>query len=65
MPHITTCTHCGKAYEESSEETANAPGERLCSECFQSEKAFTKSWRMPALTLTQATGTTGTAAGAL
>jgi len=32
MAHITTCTHCGKAYEETSEETANMP-ERLCPGC--------------------------------
>jgi predicted nucleic acid-binding Zn-ribbon protein len=40
MPHITTCARCGKAYEETSEETANAPAwcsERLCRKC---EKAL-------------------------
>jgi predicted nucleic acid-binding Zn-ribbon protein len=35
MPHITTCTRCGHLYEESSEETANAPGERLCYDCYR------------------------------
>lgn len=34
MPHITTCSKCGKAYEESSEEQANAPG-RLCTPCYR------------------------------
>jgi len=33
MPHITTCTKCGKGYEEHSEEAANAP-ERLCFSCW-------------------------------
>lgn len=37
MPHITTCTKCGCAYEEASEEAANAPAwlpnNRLCSDC--------------------------------
>lgn len=33
MSHITTCTACGKAYEESSEELANDPI-RLCLSCF-------------------------------
>lgn len=36
MPHLTTCTRCGRPYEESSEERANEPawtGERLCHAC--------------------------------
>lgn len=33
MPNITTCTRCGKCYEETSEERANE-AERLCAECF-------------------------------
>ena len=36
MPHITTCTSCGKVYEEQSEEAANHPTERLCPECNES-----------------------------
>ena len=32
MPNITTCTHCGKLYEASSEETANERV-RLCPTC--------------------------------
>lgn len=32
MPHITTCTRCGSAYEESSEERAHE-AERLCPPC--------------------------------
>lgn len=34
---ITTCTKCGKAYEESSNETANEPG-RLCGPCYFEDK---------------------------
>lgn len=34
MSHITTCTDCGRAYEERSEEAANAP-DRLCASCWQ------------------------------
>ena len=34
MPHITTCTSCGKCYEEVSEELANAP-ERECIPCWR------------------------------
>lgn len=34
MPNITTCTKCGKLYEAFSEEDANAPPPRLCTECF-------------------------------
>jgi len=37
MANITTCTICGHSYEESSEDTANAP-ERLCSACFRQRK---------------------------
>lgn len=33
MSHITTCTACGKPYEESSEEAANDPN-RICLGCF-------------------------------
>lgn len=33
MSHITTCTACGKVYEETSEESANDPN-RTCLECF-------------------------------
>lgn len=33
MAHITTCTSCGKCYEEVSEELANAP-ERECVSCW-------------------------------
>jgi len=32
--NITTCTHCGNAYEESSEERANER-DRLCGTCFE------------------------------
>lgn len=39
MPHITTCTRCGKGYEESSEEAANAP-ERLCHRCWAEDQEF-------------------------
>jgi hypothetical protein len=34
MAHITTCTSCGAAYEESSEEVANAPT-RECPSCWR------------------------------
>lgn len=34
MPHITTCTTCGKLYEEFSEESASAPNERECGSCW-------------------------------
>lgn len=40
MPHITTCSKCGKAYEESSEENAYAPlwvDDRLCNQCFKNK----------------------------
>ncbi len=33
MPHMTTCTRCGKCYEEGSEEAANLPT-RECSTCW-------------------------------
>lgn len=33
MPHITTCTSCGKCYDEVSEELAKAP-ERECRSCW-------------------------------
>ena len=49
MPNITTCTRCGKAYEEGSEEAANAPDKRLCPKCFGIESghaAFTKVVRL-------------------
>lgn len=42
MSHITTCTACGHAYEEASEETANAPG-NLCGFCFDDAKALLNS----------------------
>lgn len=32
MPHITTCPHCGKCYEEISEEMANWT-HRSCGSC--------------------------------
>jgi hypothetical protein len=32
VTHITTCSRCGRAYEESSEESANAP-RRFCGSC--------------------------------
>lgn len=32
MPHITTCSKCGRLYEEASEEASFAPG-RLCLAC--------------------------------
>lgn len=34
MARLTTCTHCGSCYEESSEERANE-AERLCGKCFE------------------------------
>lgn len=34
MPHITTCSRCGHAYEESSEELAHAQL-RECPACYQ------------------------------
>jgi hypothetical protein len=40
MPHLTTCSKCGRTYEESSEERANAPtwtGDRLCPTCWSEE----------------------------
>jgi len=33
MSHITNCSKCGCAYEESSEETARHPN-RLCFKCY-------------------------------
>jgi len=33
MAHITTCTHCGSAYEASSEESANER-DRQCGRCY-------------------------------
>lgn len=33
MSRVTTCTKCGKLYEETCEELANAP-ERQCWTCF-------------------------------
>ncbi len=33
MAHTTTCTSCGRCYEEVSEETAKAP-ERECVSCW-------------------------------
>lgn len=33
MSHITTCTECGRLYEEFSEESSNAP-ERICATCW-------------------------------
>jgi len=33
MSNTTTCSQCGEAYEEISEEEANAPG-RLCGRCW-------------------------------
>lgn len=39
MTHATTCTTCGALYEESSEETANAP-ERECVSCFNRRLAL-------------------------
>ena len=41
MPHLTTCTTCGKLYEESSEEHANAPAwyaPRLCPTCHKAAR---------------------------
>lgn len=38
MAHITNCTLCGNAYEETSEENANDPYERLCPNCFKEKK---------------------------
>jgi hypothetical protein len=32
MPHITTCSKCGRLYEEASEEASNNP-DRLCLGC--------------------------------
>lgn len=34
MPHITTCSKCGRAYEEQSEERANEPN-RKCLDCYR------------------------------
>lgn len=34
MSHITTCTTCGKLYEEFSEESASAPNKRECGACW-------------------------------
>ena len=39
MHNITTCSKCGKCYEESSEERANEP-DRLCHECYSKEHIF-------------------------
>lgn len=47
MPHITTCTHCGRAYEEMSAEAANAPV-RECSDCWRQAR---RRRRDPAWTL--------------
>ena len=33
MAHITTCPKCGKLYEDTCEELANAP-DRQCDACF-------------------------------
>lgn len=33
MANVTTCTECGKLYEEQSEEGANDPN-RMCLGCF-------------------------------
>ena len=37
MSCVTTCTTCGRIYEESSEERANEP-RRECSECFAARR---------------------------
>lgn len=37
MANITTCSECGRAYEESSEEAANAPY-RQCWHCQMNER---------------------------
>jgi hypothetical protein len=34
MACITTCSKCGRCYQEISEEEANAP-DRKCANCFQ------------------------------
>ncbi len=36
MSHRTNCTHCGVAYEETSEDRASEPG-RLCWDCSTSK----------------------------
>ena len=38
MSNITTCTECGKCYEEVSEESANQP-KRECPECWHKHDA--------------------------
>lgn len=49
MSHITTCTVCSKAYEESSEERAHEP-DRLCLVCWRRRKsAHLKPAPFPAL----------------
>lgn len=46
MSHITTCQRCGCAYEDSSEENANAPEGRRCGSCLEIEKNGTGvDWR--------------------
>ena len=37
VPHITSCSNCGKGFEACSEEEACAP-DRLCFNCYQSVK---------------------------
>lgn len=37
MSCITVCMVCGQTYEESSEEMANSPDERLCPACYSRE----------------------------
>jgi len=41
MPNITTCTRCGKLYEESSGERADEP-DRLCTACWRAARAALK-----------------------
>lgn len=38
MACVTTCSKCGKLYEESSEECANEPG-RMCTSCRRSQNS--------------------------
>jgi hypothetical protein len=39
MAHITTCTDCGKCYQEYSEEFANEPN-RVCRACYKEREVF-------------------------
>ena len=38
MSHITTCTTCGKLYEEFIEECASDPNKRECGTCWMKRK---------------------------